>query len=671
MNPNLKDYIKSNFPLTKTDLFAVFLEKGLEMIKDYGFNCMVTMQSWMFLSSFEKFRKKLIETTTISNLLHMDNMVMKIAFGTSATVFRKINLMNYNSTFYHVKLSDVENDIVNPLFFNDKNKFNVNVKTFENIPRNPIAYWIDNSISNAFSRGKELNIYAHAKKGMDTGKNSKFLRYWFEVNFDDCGFSFKNKNDAKNSSLKWFPYNKGGDFRRWVGNRDWVVNWENDGFEIKNAKNSTIRNEQFYFKKSFGWSYVSSSIISFRYYPYGFLFDGVGCAVFSDSKYDKYILGFLNSKICQELLNVTSPTLAYTVGTVSKLPLILNLEKIDEINDLVENSLFICGNDYNDYEINKDFSSHPFLKFKSSYNQLGFIYKSWDEFKINEFEKLKNNERKLNRLFSEIYKMDIDCEVEDKYVSVTHANYINDVKSFISYAVGCMFGRYSLDKEGLQFAGGVFDINNYNKFKPDGDNIIPVLDSEYFEDDVVGRFVEFVKTCFGKEHLEENLDFIANALSKNKKPSREKIRDYMLKNFFNDHKKIYKKCPIYWQFSSGKENGFNCLVYMHRYEPSLVARIRTDYLHKTQKAIEQSIANCDNIINHSSSSTEISNATKEKSKLQKQLKETQEYDEALAHIANQNIEIDLDDGIKVNCAKFQNVEVSKEGEKSKKINLLK
>ena len=245
------------------------------------------------------------------------------------------------------------------------------------------------------------------------------------------------------------------------------------------------------------------------------------------------------------------------------------------------------------------------------------------------------------------------------------------IKSFISYAVGCMFGRYSLDQEGLQYAGGEFNLNNYSKFVPDEDNIIPVLDSEYFEDDIVGRFVEFVKICFGEETLEENLDFIANALTKNKKRSREKIREYLLKNFFNDHKKTYKKCPIYWQFSSGKQNGFNCLVYMHRYEPSLVARIRTDYLHKTQKAIEQAISNCDNIINHSSSNTEITRATKDKNKLQKQLKETKQYDEALTHIANQNIEIDFDDGVKVNYAKFQNIEVSREGKKSKKINLLK
>ena len=286
---------------------------------------------------------------------------------------------------------------------------------------------------------------------------------------------------------------------------------------------------------------------------------------------------------------------------------------------------------------------------------------------------LKSNEIGLNKFFNSLFDADdvVGWNIDDKKVSINNPNYNLDVQSFISYAVGCMFGRYSLDKEGLQFAGGDFNLSNYNNFIPDDDNIIPVLDSEYFEDDIVGKFVEFVKTCFGEETLEENLDFIANALAKNKKPSREKIRDYLLKNFFNDHKKTYKKCPIYWQFNSGKENGFNCLVYMHRYESSLVARIRTDYLHKTQKTIEQAISNCDNIINHSSSNTEITKATKDKNKLKKQLHETQEYDEALAHIANQNIEIDLDDGVKVNYAKFQNIEVSREGKKTKKIDLLK
>ena len=336
----------------------------------------------------------------------------------------------------------------------------------------------------------------------------------------------------------------------------------------------------------------------------------------------------------------------------------------------LKKNIELSKKDWDNYELSWDFNMHPFIEFNKC-NLLKEIFNKWDKYKQSMFNQTKNNEMYINKQFNEIYNVNSEFNINNKYVSIKLSNYEEDIKSFVSYAVGCMFGRYSLDNKGLQFAGGEFDISDYTKFIPDDDNIIPVLDTAYFEDDIVGRFVEFVKTCFGEENLEENLEFIANALSKNKKPSREKIRDYMLKNFFNDHKKTYKKCPIYWQFSSGKENGFNCLVYMYRYEPSLVARIRTDYLHKTQKAIEQAIVNCDSIINHSSSSSEITKATKDKAKLQKQLKETQEYDEALAHIANQNIELDLDDGVKVNYSKFQNIEVSREGKKAKKINLLK
>lgn len=674
MNPNLKDYIKSNFPLTKTDLFAVFLEKGLEMIKDYGFNCMVTMQSWMFLSSFEKFRKKLIETTTISNLLHMDNMVMRIAFGTSATVFRKINLRNYNSTFYHVKLSDVENDIVNPLFFNDEKIFVINKERFNEIPGNPIAYWADDNIINSFKIGKPIKDLCDIKQGLKTADNNRFLRYWFEVNFNNIGFGYTSSIHSTISNLKWFPYNKGGDYRKWYGNHNYVVNWFNDGFEIKNFKDSNGKlksrpqNLKFYFKESISWSTISSGNIAFRYYPNGFIFDGAGSSIFiNDNLY--YIFGLLNSNVSKYILSFISPTISYEIGHISLIPIIFDLNYINEVNQIVKNNIDIVAKDWDDYEISWNFKTHPFLY--NAFEKIENCFKRWEEYKEQQFLSLSFNEYSLNEIFSKIYNVSIDNAIEDKHISVIKSNYVNDIKSFISFAVGCMFGRYSLDNEGLQFAGGEFYINNYHKFIPDDDNIIPVLDTAYFEDDIVGRFVEFVKTCFGREYLEENLEFIGNALAKNKKPSREKIRDYLLKNFFNDHKKTYKKHPIYWQFSSGKENGFNCLVYMHRYEPSLVARIRTDYLHKTQKAIEQAITNCDNIINHSTSNTEISKATKDKSKLQKQLKETQEYDEALAHIANQNIEIDLDDGVKVNYAKFQNVEVSKEGKKSKKINLLK
>lgn len=661
MNPNLKDYIKSKFPLTKTDLFAVFLEKGLEMIKDYGFNCMVTMQSWMFLSSFEKFRKKLIETTTISNLLHMDNMVMKIAFGTSATVFRKINLMNYNSTFYHVKLSDVENDIVNPLFFNDKNKFNMNQNKFKKIPGNPIAYWVSDKFIDTFENGFCIDdISGHTGSQNKTADNERFLRFFWEVSDINIGV---NK--------KWVFYAKGGDFRKYYGNFDYVVDWSIEARDFyKNNKTSNLLDEKYWYQEGITYTKISSKGPSFRLLPKNCVFDMGGPSICYLGENLFYIMGLLNSQLINYYLNIFNPTINIQSKDIRALPIILSNIYKKRIDKLVKDNLDIFKKDYDNFETSFSFTKHPILKINDH-----LIKNSLDKlhnYSVNCFNKVISNEKELNELFLEIYDVqDIKYNIYEKDIGLNLFETEDTIKSFISYAVGCMFGRYSLDQEGLQYAGGEFNLNNYSKFVPDEDNIIPVLDSEYFEDDIVGRFVEFVKICFGEETLEENLDFIANALTKNKKRSREKIREYLLKNFFNDHKKTYKKCPIYWQFSSGKQNGFNCLVYMHRYEPSLVARIRTDYLHKTQKAIEQAISNCDNIINHSSSNTEIARATKDKTKLQKQLQETQEYDEALSHIANQNIEIDLDDGVKVNYAKFQNVEVSREGKKTKKVNLLK
>ena len=673
MNPNLKEYIKSNYPLTKTDLFAVFLEKGLEMIKEYGFNCMVTMQSWMFLSSFEKFRKKIIETTTISNLLHMENMVMRIAFGTSATVFRKINLMNYNSTFYHVKLSDVKNDIVDPLFFNDENKFESSQLNFDKIPGSPIVYWAEDSIIKSFEKGELLGNLTVPRNGMKTGDNNRFVRYWWEINYNKFNNHATNVIEAMNSLKKYFPYNKGGETRKWYGNEDFVVNWEHGGKEIFGDAKKDKRNVQDYpnemkFSPSVTWSLISSARPTFRYKEHN-LSDIAGMSFYNGYEKTKYYLGFCNTPIALHILKMLSSTINFQAGDIGRLPIFYDNLIDKEIISLVDDNILQSKNEWDSYELSWDFRKHPLVMDNSSLKK---SFKKWEEMAKDRFNNIYNNEILINNYFMKIYEIPPNTfKVQSKDITLRLSNLDEDIKSFISYVIGCMFGRYSLDNEGLQFAGGEFNINNYNKFIPDDDNIIPVLDTAYFDDDIVGYFTKFVETCFGEETLEENLDFIAGALSKSNKPSRDVIRQYLLKNFFNDHKKTYKKCPVYWQFSSGKENGFNCLIYMHRYEPSLVARIRTDYLHKTQKAIEQAIANCDNIINHSSSSSEITKATKDKDKLQKQLKETQEYDEALAYIANQNIEIDLDDGVKVNYAKFQNIEVSREGKKSKKINLLK
>ena len=524
------------------------------------------------------------------------------------------------------------------------------------------------NILNDFQIGNNINKYIDSFQGIITGDNNKFLRYWWEINLNKISFDEEDMNNVDLINKFWIPYNKGGKFRKWYGNQDYVVNWKN-GPSDKTRGKSTF--SDFYLRDYVSWSYITSSTLSTRYFPKGFLWDVHGSGMFDKGNYLKYLQALLTSKVGITLLKLINPTLSFQVENILQIPVIYDENYKDKIDSLVEENIYLSKLDWDSFEISWNFLSHPFLKF----NHL-LIEECFDEWFISQeniINEVHKNEILINEIMIDIYNLgsEISSEIIKEDITLYVPNLDNDIKSFMSYAVGCMFGRYSLDQDGLQYAGGEFNINNYNKFIPDDDNIIPVLDSEYFEDDIVGRFVEFVKTCFGEETLEENLDFIASALAKNKKPSREKIREYLLKNFFNDHKKMYKKTPIYWQFSSGKQNGFNCLVYMHRYEPSLVARIRTDYLHKTQKAIEQAIGNCDNIIDNSSSNTEIARATKEKTKLQKQLQETQEYDEALAHIANQNIEIDLDDGVKVNYAKFQNVEVSREGKKSKKINLLK
>ena len=686
MNLKLSKYIKSNYPLSKADLFSVFIEKGFDMIKDNRFNCMVTMQSWMFLSHFEKFRMDILSKSTIINLLHMDNGVMGIAFGTVAFVIRKWINLKFKGVYNNILFKDISEENIPISFPVKENRNNViELEKFNKIPGSPIAYWISDNVRNNFEGNKFIRDVCDLKQGLATGENKKFIRLWHEIDFRHVGIGFTSSESTLNSNFKWFPYNKGGKFRKWYGNNEYVVDWQDCGSNIKKSKldklnkgliekkNSECWNEKYYFKKGITYSLFGFKNFGVRYKDYGFIFDVSGSSIFVQEKYLKYVLSFLASNVAFLYLSTLAPTVNFQVGNISSLPIIIDDNYLDQINKLADQNILISKEEWDNYEESWDFKAHPYIKFKHVSNLLYEIFDYYEEYMNRNYITLKMNEKSINDIFINIYNLteDLSPEVNDRDIALRFADYEKDTKSFISYIVGCMFGRYSLDNEGLQFAGGEFDINNYHKFVPDDDNIIPVLDSEYFEDDIVKKFIAFVKLCFGEESLEENLDFIANALAKNKKPSREKIRDYLLKNFFNDHKKTYKKCPIYWQFSSGKQNGFNCLVYMHRYEPSLVARIRTDYLHKTQKAIEQAISNCDNIINHSSSNTEIARATKDKSKLQKQLQETQEYDEALAHIANQNIEIDLDDGVKVNYAKFQNVEVSREGKKTKKVNLLK
>ncbi|MDD6257118.1 BREX-1 system adenine-specific DNA-methyltransferase PglX [Methanobrevibacter boviskoreani] len=665
MDQDLNKFLKSNYPDSKSDLFAVFIEKCHDLTKNNNFFSMITQQSFMFLSTFENLRKEIIKNNTIINMAHLGAHAFDEIGGevVQATTFvlRKNQLKNYNSTFHRlVNYNSEEEKEVE--FFNDKNRYTIKQQNFTKIPGIPISYWISNELINNFDKGICIDkISDHTGSQNKTANNDKYIRYFWEVSNLDLGVG-----------NKWIFYAKGGNFRKYWGNLNLVVDWSLEARNFySNNPTSNLLDKKYWFKKGITYTKISSKGPSFRLLPKNCIFDmgGPSLCNLGDNLY--YILGLFNSNVISFYLNILNPTLNIQSKDIRSLPILLNKFYKDEISNLVFENIIISKKDYDTFETSFSFKKHYLINDFS--NKLKINFNKIKKDKIVEFNKFYNNEVKINEIFYKIYNFTKNYKeiINKNDITLNIPNLKGSIKSFISYAVGCMFGRYSLDEEGLIFAGGKFDLKKYHKFIPDNDNIIPILDTEYFEDDIVGRFVEFVKICFGEETLEENLDFIAGALNKKGKTSREIIRNYFLKDFFKDHVKTYQKCPIYWQFDSGKQDGFKCLIYMHRYDSNTVARIRTDYLHKTQKAMEENLNNCNNIIENSDIKSEVKEAEKSKNKLIKQLDEIKEYDEILAHIANQKIEIDLDDGVKINYQKFQNVEVSKDGQKTKKMNLLK
>ena len=667
MNKSLNNFVSSNF-LAAGDFYTAFIERCFDFTKVNGFNVLLTTESWMFLSTFIELREYLLNNMTLINLMHMD--INLISFSTSAAIWRKFNL-NYKTDFKYLNNNNLENDV--PISFPIINERcnQIDFFSFKNMPGYIFSYWCPNHLINLFSKNVIGNFY-ELDSGIKSGNNKLFLKYWYEVDYTKIGQDMKNFDEIFTKHKKWFKQNKGGGFRKWYGNMDHVRNLENGGEEIikKVDKSSRrLRNPKNYFKPAISWPLIGEDKFSCKFIEQGILNDVAANAIYLEHGIDYYVLGFLNSSVANFIINLINPTVSYPLDTIKSIPFLESNEFYEKnLDDYVKENIQLSKQEWDLNEYSWNFKKHYFLVESTKY-----LSESFENFLkyIRDIENtIKNNSIELNRFFIELYEMD-NYISSNPLLDNINWDYERLIKSFISYVVGCMFGRYSLDEEGLQFAGGNFDLNNYSKFIPDDDNIIPVLDTEYFEDDIVGRFVEFVKICFSEESLEDNLDFIAGALKKKGKTSREIIRNYFLTDFFKDHAKMYKKCPIYWQFDSGKQNAFKCLIYMHRYEPDIIARVRTDYLHKTQKAIEQSLSNCDNIINNSSNKSDITRATKDKSKYIKQLDEIRTYDEALRHMATQNIEIDLDDGVKINYAKFQKVEISIEGEKPKKINLLK
>ena len=515
------------------------------------------------------------------------------------------------------------------------------------IPGNPIAYWASPNVLSVFKNGESLEQIADCCTGMQTGNNDKYVRYWFEVS--SCDF---NSNDIS-FGKKWIKYNCGGESRKWYGNHWRVINWENNGYSVKHEKGAVIRNESHFFEEGISWKRIGSSDFFLRYLPEGFIIDQAGDSMFfpnRDTLY--YVLGFVNTNVALSMFKFIAPTLNLTAGNMNKLPIILKQDKVKNIENSVKENIGREKDDWDSFETSWDFQHHPLLR---KVPIIAEAFTQWQAECNDRFNQLKANEEELNRIFIDIYGLqdELTPEVEDKDVTVRKADLGRDIRSFISYAVGCMFGRYSLDVDGLAYAGGDWDASKYASFPADKDNIIPICDDEYFEDDIVGLFVEFVKTVYGADTLDENLKFIADALGGKGQP-KDVIRNYFLNDFYADHCKIYQKRPIYWLFDSGKKNGFKALIYMYRYQPDTIARIRTDYVHEQQARYRTAIADLEQRIANASTSERVK-LKKKLTTLQAQDTEIRTYEEKIHHLADQMISIDLDDGAKKNYAIFQDV----------------
>lgn len=718
MSVKLSNYLKEYFFASKGDLFSVFIEKSLKITKKNSYAALITQQSWMFLSSFEKLRENL-SNIDFCSILHLGAHAFEELSGevvqTVAFVMRKSRILD--SVTICDRLVNIDNcKKKEQVYLNGRNRILSKKSDFELIPAKPYAYWISEKTLDNFKSEKLENL-AEIVSGMTTGNNEVYLKVWNELNIESIAFDEMDINNIDLQKTKWIPYHKGGGMRKWYGNQDYVVNWSRSS-EFNRAKTTMTH---VYLKPCITWSDISGNSFAGRYCKGGFMFDVKGSCAFSSLENLQLLIGIFNSKITPVYVAALNPTTTTQVGDLKRIPYIEPSEQDKVlIRKLVMKCVNLSKSEWNSFETSWDFKCHPLISVISQNRtvfdnttdiDLAECYTCWENECNERFNQLKANEEELNRIFIDIYGLqdELTPDVEDKDVTVRKADLQRDIKSLVSYAVGCMFGRYSLDEEGLVLAGQPFEAHFFEAsapvcgtgfagapgasvpigefyyktdegvkkctYNPDKDNIIPICDEEYFSDDIVSRFCEWVKIVYGEKSLETNLDFIAKALGNKGNTSREVIRNYFLNDFFKDHCNTYSvtgsgKRPIYWMFDSGKQNGFKALIYMHRYDADTVGRVRTDYLHKAQKYVETAMQSAQYTIDNATSASEKSKATRAVTKYTKQLAEIKIYDEAIAHVANQRIKIDLDDGVKVNYAKLQGVEVAQEGKKALKVDLL-
>ena len=639
MDAKLTEFVKEHYPDAKSDMSTVMMECALQICKQNGFMTMINIPVWMFLSSYEKLRNRIITENTIINMVHPGRGIFGSDFGTTSFIIGKIQVRAYKGTY--CRLFDKQGEVQSieereQAFLSGKGRYISQQSNFSNIPGSPVAYWVNDRFIANFSFPHIDSTHFSGGRNK-THNNEKYTRLWWEI--------------ADRS--RWQLYVKGGDFRRWYGNHEVLVDWSNEA-KAEYDSHGGLYNQEYAGHIGICWTLITSAKTAFRVkVPYAHYDSGAPTIFNKDFTLDEVVLGFLNSNVAMEYLSVMNPTINMGNTYVLSLPELDVGVKKDTVKSLVNKNIELCKVDWDSYETSMEFLRHPLVLhdctlLSESFNNWSRLTKSW-------CDELKSNEETLNSIYTEVYGLsdEIKNSIPDRDISIRLSDLTSNIRSLISYAVGCMFGRYSLDVEGLAYAGGEWDSSKYSTIIPDKDNIIPICDDDYFDGDITGRFVKWVETVYGSDTLEENLKFIADALGGKGTP-REVIRSYFLNDFYADHCKTYQKCPIYWLFDSGKKNGFKALIYMHRYQSDLLARMRTDYVHEQQERYRTQLSHLADSLEHASGADKV-RLTKQQKKLQDQSRELQTYEEKIHHLADQNIELDLDDGVKVNYAKFGDV----------------
>ena len=666
MNAALKDFAKKQFPDSKSDLFAMFIERGFAWCKNSGFNSMVTMQSWMFLSSYEAMREKILQDRTIQTMAHLGARAFPEISGevvqATAFVMQGTHLNGFKPVFF--RLVDTTQDSKEVELQAGLNRFDSTIQDdFKKIPGSPVAYWVSPSVLKCFAENTCLSSFAVAKSGQNTGDNNRFIKLWSEVNNNKIGFNYTTLAETENGH-KFYPYNKGGEYRKWYGNFEYVINWENNGREIKeyavkrnNGKHWSryIQNLDLMFKEGVTWTFISSSYFGARYTPKGHLFDYAGCSAFCEKDQLDVLILLMCSKTSEYFLKVTNPTLNLQPGNVSKIPVPKYLQK-ELLPQLANNLVNISKYDWDSYETSWDFTQNPIIRTQQPNLELAF--NTWQQQNADAVTEMKRLEEENNKLFIDAYGLqdELTPDVPDEQITLTRADREKDSQRLVSYALGCMMGRYSLDEPGLIYAhegNQDFDASRYQTFPADADGIIPLTEMHWFEDDATHRIREFLAAVWGKDTLDANMLWLAESLDKKANETAEDtIRRYLASKFYKDHMQTYKKRPIYWLFSSGKQGAFQALVYLHRYNESTLARMRTEYVMPLISKMAAYANSLETTKESSDSAAEIKRIEKKLQDLHKQQAELSSFEEKLRHYADQRISLDLDDGVKVNYGRF-------------------